>query len=40
MEYRVAIGELQDPNTQLKTTEAFVQYITECFPWHINENTK
>jgi len=40
MEYRVAIRVLQDPNTQLNTTEAFVQYTTEFFPWYINKNTK
>jgi len=40
MEYGVAIGALQDTNTQLNTTEAFVQCILECFPWHINESTK
>jgi hypothetical protein len=39
MAYRVAIGVLKGPNTQLNTTEAFVQYTTEYFPWHINENT-
>jgi len=40
MEYRVAIWVLQDPNTQLNTTEAFVQYTTEFFSSHTNGNTK
>jgi len=40
MEYRVAIGVLQDPNTQLNTTEAFVQYNMDFFPWRTNGDTK